>query len=103
MGLTSGFNLSPFLKGKEFVKGLTVRIIKTPTLEDSNDPKFGFKDGENKGKVLRFTFMVDGGEKLFDATSKRFCDAMDPFEVGANLHITRTGEGMDTDWIVKAV
>lgn len=101
MGLTSDLNVTgAYLKGKQFEQGIVAKILKAPEFVEANDG-FGFDDGEHEGKSLRFYFEVDGKERTFDTTSVRLISAMDPFNVGDVVKITRSGNAMKTEWKVE--
>ncbi len=101
MGLTQGLGVAAsYLKGIQFVDGLTLKIKKTPEYVQANEG-FGFKDGPNAGKTVRFYFELEGEERYFDSTSSRFINALDPFKVGDTVLISRTGSAMKTEWFAK--
>lgn len=87
-----------FIKGSDLDNGLTLTITAEPELTECN-PKYGFTEGPNKGKTVRYHF----GERIFDSKSSRFASAISRFEVGDTVHIKRNLAGTETSFsIVKA-
>lgn len=91
-----------FLKGADMDLGITVTITAEPELVETN-PKYGFTEGPNKGKTVRYHFKDSNGERVFDSKSSRFATAISKFEVGDTLFIKRQAAGTDTTYDAKKV
>lgn len=98
-------NTGKFIKSTEFdsENGKVLKITAEPELIVSANPKFGFVDGPNKGKTVRYKFTEDGNEKWFETKSLRFARALEAFEVGDTVRITRVPAGTDTQYSVTKV
>lgn len=89
-----------FVKGADFDKGLTLTISAKPELVECN-PKYGFTEGPNKGKTVRYYFTDKTGERVFDSKAVRFASAISKFEVGDRIYIKRQAAGTDTQYEMK--
>ena len=88
-----------FIKGSDFDNGVTATITAPPELVETN-PKYGFTEGPNKGKTVRYYFKDANGDRIFDSKSSRFATAISKFEVGDTVHIKREAAGTDTTYAV---
>ena len=91
-----------FIKGSDFDNGVTATITAPPELVETN-PKYGFTEGPNKGKTVRYYFKDANGDRIFDSKSSRFATAISKYEVGDTLQITRNSAGTDTTYSMKKV
>lgn len=107
MGLLDGIaptSTNSFIKGVEFEgNGLKLKVSKTPEKIEANDPKFGWPDGPDKGKTIKFYFEQDGKERTFESKSARFIQAFNAVAVvGEEIVIRRTGTGTDTQYFAQS-
>lgn len=92
-----------FLKGADFDAGKTLTITGKPELVECSNPKYGYPDGPNKGKTVRYYFKDANGDRIFDSKAGRFASAISKFEVGDTVDIVRNAAGTDTTYsIVKS-
>lgn len=64
----------------------------------------GFKEVSGQfGKAIRYTFLVDSEEKLFEKSSMQVAYAMDEIPENGFVRITRYGEGNKTKYEIEAV
>lgn len=92
-----------FIKGPDFDSGLTLTITAIPELVECSNPKYGYPDGPNKGKTVRYYFKDKNGERIFDSKASRFAYAVSKYEVGDTLYIKRTPSGTDTQYQASKV
>lgn len=92
-----------FLKGADFDAGITLTITGKPELVVCSNPKYGFPDGPNQGKTVRYYFKDAQGDRIFDSKASRFATAISKFEIGDTLHIQRNSAGTDTTYSAKKV
>jgi len=92
-----------FLKGADFDAGITLTITGKPELVTCSNPKYGFPDGPNQGKTVRYYFKDASGDRIFDSKASRFATAISKFEVRDTLHIQRNNAGTDTTYSAKKV
>jgi hypothetical protein len=92
-----------FLKGADFDAGKTLTITGKPELVVCSNPKYGFPDGPNQGKTVRYYFKDQSGDRIFDSKASRFATAISRFEVGDTIHIQRNAAGTDTTYSANKV
>jgi len=103
---------SQFLKGSDFEEGLKLEIVSVEKIKASKS-KYGANELDylykskilEKGETFRYTFLLNGEEKIFDSKSAVFFIAfknVNP-ETGDKVHIQREGEGIDTRYEISIV
>jgi hypothetical protein len=100
--------INPILTGGKFVsakefdgQGKTLKITAEPELVTCSNPKYGFQEGVNKGKTVRYSFHDGNTDRLFESKAIRFAKAIEPFGVGDTVQIKRHAAGTDTQYEVK--
>lgn len=98
MSIVDGLPSGAYVKGSEFEGGLTVKFLKAERVQASN-PQYG----DDSGMTNRYTLEVDGEEKQFENTSAGLVRAVKAagIEAGEMALVTRTGQGMQTEWSVE--
>jgi hypothetical protein len=105
-----------FISGKELLDGIIVEVLKAPqVVSQSEDTPDKYKTGEGNGLVkagiikqgetLRYTFLWQGEEAIFENSSYAFYKALYKLspEAGQKFSIKRTGDGTSTKYSMKFV
>lgn len=93
-----------FIKVSDFDgNGLKLKIASDKAvMVVCSNPKYGFPDGPNKGKTIRYAFEdLEGKERIFDSKSLRFASGISKFKKGDIVTIVRHPAGTDTQYEVK--
>lgn len=91
-----------FLSAKIFDGGVFLKITADAELVESSNPKYGFTEGANKGKTVRYFFNDGQNDKWFESKAIRFAKAIESFNPGDVVYIKRMAAGTDTQYEVKA-
>ena len=95
-----------YLKGEDFVDGITLLMLDKPKVIECNQPRFGREIGGKPNMTIRYTFRRPEKpdiEVFFDSHSRPFKRALQDAEVkvGDKISITRYGKGFDTSYEAK--